>query len=68
MVALDIGGHSLSGLAAALIPKVDPESQIEDGLLPTMLFHSIYINNKEGYVVLNPVIANESQQVNTVAH
>ena len=68
MVALDIGAHSLSGLTAALIPKVDPESQIEDGVLPTVLFHSIYINNKEGYVVLNPVIANESQQVNTVTH
>jgi hypothetical protein len=68
IVALDIGGHHLSGLAAALMPKVDPESQIEDGVLPTKLFRSIYINNKEGYVVLNPVTANESRQVNAMTH
>jgi len=68
IVALDIGGHRLSSLTAALIPKVDPESQIEDGVLPTRLFHSIYINNKESYVVLNPVIGNDQELVRVVTH
>jgi hypothetical protein len=62
IVALDIGGLHLSNLTAALMPKVDPESQIEDGVLPTLLFHSIYINNKESYVVLNPVILNDQNR------
>jgi len=68
IVALDIGAHRLSGLEAALLPKVDHESQIEDGVLPTMLFRSIYVNNKEGYVVLNPVPRNESRQVNAATN
>ncbi|HKF56788.1 MAG TPA: retropepsin-like aspartic protease [Blastocatellia bacterium] len=64
IVALDIGGHRLSGLEAALMPKVDPESQIEDGVLPTALFRAIYFNNEQGYVVLNPGIANDSSPRN----
>jgi hypothetical protein len=29
-------------------------SQAGDGLLPTSLFHSFYVNNRENFVVFNP--------------
>jgi len=52
---LVVGEQTISGLTAAVLAKVDPESQVEDGVLPTILFRSIYFNNREGYIVLNPV-------------
>ena len=54
---LNLGGQAISGLAVALIPKVDSESQIEDGVLPTVLFRSIYFNNRDHFVILNPARA-----------
>ena len=41
------------GVAAAL-PIVDPAERIGDGLLPTALFQSFYVNNREGFVIVNP--------------
>jgi hypothetical protein len=52
--ALDVGGQAISGLTATLMPRVDPSSQIEDGVLPTALFRSIYFNHRDNYIVLNP--------------
>lgn len=44
--------HDLSvGVAS---PSEADEDRIEDGLLPTALFQSLYVNNHENFVVLNP--------------
>ena len=38
---------------------VNPEDfRAEDGLLPTVLFRALYVNNREGYVVFNPKFEN----------
>ena len=53
--SLRVGGAKFTRLPVALIRV--PQSagpRREDGLLPTSLFRSIYFNNAEGYVVLNP--------------
>lgn len=53
--SLRVGGESFSDLPVALIPRAASAGpRREDGLLPTSLFRSIYFNNAEGYVVLNP--------------
>lgn len=53
--SLSVGGETLSDLPVALMPhSEDDAARPEDGLLPTSLFRSIYFNNAEGYVVLNP--------------
>jgi predicted aspartyl protease len=39
---------------AALLPDADPGVPIGDGLLPTILFRALYVNNHEGFVVFNP--------------
>ncbi|MGI8408299.1 MAG: hypothetical protein ACR2M8_00275 [Pyrinomonadaceae bacterium] len=33
--------------------EIDVE-RMEDGLLPMRLFRSVYFNNQEGYMILNP--------------
>ena len=48
---LQFGEKSLRRLHVALLTKVE---RTEDGLLPMRLFRSVYFNNKEGYVILNP--------------
>lgn len=53
--SLAVGGETYSDLPVALIPlPAAAGPRREDGLLPTSLFRSIYFNNAEGYVVLNP--------------
>jgi hypothetical protein len=53
--ALTIGSQKFNDLAVAL-PDAQPADaeRVEDGVLPTSLFKSLYVNNHEGYVVLNP--------------
>ena len=48
-----IGPTSLSKIDALLAKD---ETREEDGLLPTKLFQSIYVNNKAGIIMLNPDI------------
>ena len=53
--SLHVGDARFTRLPVALVrvpASAGPRS--EDGLLPTSLFRSIYFNNAEGYVVLNP--------------
>ena len=53
--SLHVGGEEFSDLPVALIAvAAGAGPRREDGLLPTSLFRSIYFNNAEGYVVLNP--------------
>jgi predicted aspartyl protease len=53
--ALTIGSQKFNDLAVALtdVQPADAE-RVEDGVLPTSLFKSLYVNNHEGYVVFNP--------------
>jgi len=51
--ALTVGSQQLHEIAVALASTA-PAEQIGDGLLPTALFQSLYVNNREGFVVLNP--------------
>ena len=48
---LQVGDKSLPRLPVALLGEVE---RAEDGLLPMRLFRSVYFNNQEGYVILNP--------------
>jgi hypothetical protein len=49
---IEIGGTAVGPVTAAIVPRDAGRS--EDGLLPGRLFHAIYINNREKYLVLNP--------------
>ena len=51
---LTIADQHLHNLKVAVVPAEEGESRPEDGLLPTSLFSAIYINNSEGFVVINP--------------
>jgi hypothetical protein len=51
--ALTVGSQEFHEIAVALAATA-PAEQIGDGLLPTALFRSLYVNNREGFVVLNP--------------
>jgi predicted aspartyl protease len=51
--ALTIGSQQFHDLTAALA-ATESKQQIGDGLLPTALFHAIYVNNREGFVMVNP--------------
>ena len=50
---LIVGAEKFHDLPVAL-PAADPSEQISDGLLPTVLFHKLYINSREHFVILNP--------------
>ncbi len=50
---LTVGSHQFRDIAVALT-TVQPRERIGDGLLPTALFQSLYVNNREGFVVFNP--------------
>ena len=54
MNAFTIGDQHLHDVKLALLPPGAGEPQSEDGLLPTILFHALYVNNREGFVILNP--------------
>lgn len=50
---LTVGSMRLRNLLAVL-PAVEPHEQIGDGILPTVLFQTIYVNNHEGFAVFDP--------------
>jgi predicted aspartyl protease len=50
---LIVGSQQLHEIRVVLAATAPAES-IGDGLLPTVLFQSLYVNNREGFVVLNP--------------
>ena len=52
---LTVGTEKLRQVAA-LMPDFDPGISMGDGLLPTILFRSLYVNNHDGFVVFNPRI------------
>ena len=50
---LTIGSEQFHNITVAL-PVAEPAERIGDGLLPTVLFQALYVNNRERFVVLNP--------------
>ena len=50
---LRVGSQQFHDIVVAL-PATDPTELIGDGLLPTDLFQSLYVNNRERFVLLNP--------------
>jgi hypothetical protein len=50
---LTIGSEQFHNIAVAL-PAAEPAERIGDGLLPTVLFQALYVNNLEHFIVLNP--------------
>jgi predicted aspartyl protease len=50
---LRVAAHALRDVPVSLVADALPQS-IGDGLLPMSLFDAVYVNNAQGYVVLNP--------------
>jgi predicted aspartyl protease len=50
---LKVASRELRDLPVALVAAAPPQ-QIVDGLLPTVLFDSIYINNHQNFVIFSP--------------
>jgi predicted aspartyl protease len=50
---LTVGSQEFHDVTVALA-AAEPAERIGDGLLPTALFQSLYINNRESFVVFNP--------------
>jgi predicted aspartyl protease len=58
-----VGGADFYGLPVAVIEsRTARESRIEDGLLPTGLFQSVYFNYRKKFVMLNPSRENGSRK------
>jgi predicted aspartyl protease len=53
---LKVGSQQFHDLAVAL-PSTEPAARIGDGLLPTSLFKTVYVNNREGFVMFNPRVS-----------
>ena len=52
---LTVGSQRFHDIAVVLQPAGAADGErTEDGLLPTALFRSLYVNNREGFVVFNP--------------
>jgi predicted aspartyl protease len=52
---LMVGTEKFRNLPAALA-TAKPSEDVGDGLLPTALFHAVYINSREHFVIVNPRI------------
>jgi hypothetical protein len=50
-----VGSQKLHDIAV-LLPAMEPGVPIGDGLLPTVLFSAVYVNNQDGFVIFNPRI------------
>jgi hypothetical protein len=50
---LIVGPEKFHDLPVAL-PAAEAFEHIGDGLLPTVLFHTLYVNSRERFVILNP--------------
>ncbi len=53
--SFSVGGQHFHDIKLALLTPGAGESRLEDGLLPTILFRVLYVNNREGFVILNPI-------------
>jgi predicted aspartyl protease len=53
-VSVQIGGRSFRNITAALAPNGKQEQLDTDGLLPAAVFDSLYVNNSDGYLILDP--------------
>lgn len=52
---LTVGSERLHQIAA-IMPDMEPGVSMGDGLLPTILFRALYVNNRDGFVIFNPRI------------
>jgi predicted aspartyl protease len=50
---LTVGSQQFRNISVALT-TAEPAERIGDGLLPTVLFETLYVNNRARYVVFNP--------------
>lgn len=55
--SLTVGSEQFRDITVVL-SATEPTERIGDGLLPTVLFHALYVNNREGFVVFNPKLKN----------
>lgn len=55
-------GQELFRDVEAALPQADPAERIGDGLLPTNLFETLYVNNRESFVVFNPRVKRVAQR------
>jgi predicted aspartyl protease len=55
---LEIGSQQFHDVPAAQSSRPSAELA-QDGLLPMSLFRSVYVNNRDGYVILNPHSGNK---------
>jgi predicted aspartyl protease len=54
-------GRDRISLPVALLPTSNADAgRAEDGLLPLGIFRSVYVNNRAGYVILNPSLIHPS--------
>lgn len=61
--SLRLGDNTLHDLPAALLQSGAANlDRSDDGLLPIYLFRSIFFNNKEGYVILNPQMLKQTRK------
>jgi hypothetical protein len=51
---LNIGSRQFHNIDVGLPPEPEQWGQIEDGMLPTVLFRGLYVNNQDHFVVFNP--------------
>jgi predicted aspartyl protease len=59
---LRIGDERFEDLPARLIDnRAAAEGRPENGLLPTSLFRSVYFNNTQNFVILNPRLPEQRQ-------
>jgi hypothetical protein len=61
---LTVGAKRFRNILAVL-PTVEPREHFGDGLLPTVLFQTIYINNCERFVVFDPGIGHDPPNAQT---
>jgi hypothetical protein len=57
--ALEVGGEHLRNVPATA-STAQPSEHVGDGMLPTSLFQSLYVNNRESFVVFNPRVARQA--------
>lgn len=59
IVSLEIADRCLRNVEALLSTR--DTGRLEDGFLPVYLFDSIYVNNAEGFLILNPQRGHQAQ-------
>jgi hypothetical protein len=52
--SIQVGDKTLNGLPAAIISPDRETAGTRVGLLPLGIFHSIYVNHQQHYVIFNP--------------